>query len=204
MADSTIMVAGKPTIQYLKRQIESRMVRAESGRHFLPRSYLDLIFTIKDIEGAIDELKCPIDEKFGLAQEIHDQGCWIFAALIKNGEEDLITRFRKHEMLVSESPLAEDQAKRIMGEFGVAFAREHQWQFLPYMFRRNMRDCSRDISYDEMILPFIGDSEAIASGGFGDISSVEIFPSQQDFVLDKVSLCLILQPMVSRSRIETA
>ena len=176
----------KTTIKLLKRQIENHMVRSESCRYFLPRMYLSLIFTRNEINNAVSELGCPIDEKIGLAQEIYKCGIRIFATLIKNGEEDLITEFRKHDMLSIDSPLEETSAKRIMGEFGSSFAREYQWQFLPYNFRHNMRDYLRDISRSETILPFIGEPEVIASGGFGDITNVKIFSSQQEFMPDKV------------------
>ena len=58
---------------------------------------------------------------------------------------------------------------------------------MPYKFQRNMRDYSRDISHNEMILPFIGEPEFLASGGFGDITKVKIFPSQQELLPDQVS-----------------
>lgn len=49
-----------------------------------------------------------------------------------------------------------------------------------------MRQNHRDINVHERILPFVGESESIASGGFGDIFKVTIFDSQQEFVIDKV------------------
>ena len=180
------MAAEKASINFLKRQIESYMVRSESGRYFLPRQYIGLIFTLDKIEKAVGELDCPIDEKIGLSREIYERGARVFATLIKNGEENLITRFRKYEVLGHESPLDEVLARRIMGDFGVAFAREYQWQFLPYIFRRNMRDYHRDI-HEAMILPFIGEPDVIASGAFGDVSQMEISPFQQEFVPNSVS-----------------
>jgi hypothetical protein len=184
------MAVGKATTKFLKRLIESHMVCSESGRYFLPKSYLSLIFNLEEIEKAVDEVGCPIDEKIGLAQEIYNHGARIFATLIKNGEEDLITEFRKHEVLNTDSPLDENLAKRIAGEFGVSFGREYQWQFLPYNFRQNMRDSCKNISHNGMIHPFVGEPEVVASGGFGEITKVKIFPSQQEFVPNKVSLIL--------------
>lgn len=181
------MMAGKRTIKSLKRRIEGCMEKSESGRYFLPKLHLSHIFTLDEIEEAVDELSCPIEEKIGLAQEIYHQGARVFAILIKNGEEDLITQFRKHCMLKIESPLDVTLAGQVAGDFGSAFAQEYQWQFLPYEFGRNMRDHCRTITYDKMILPFVGDTEVIASGGFGDITRVKIHPSQHEFTLDKVS-----------------
>lgn len=51
-----------------------------------------------------------------------------------------------------------------------------------------MRDYHRYINEAERILPFVGEPLLIASGGFGNISKVTIFASQQDLVLDKVNL----------------
>lgn len=55
-----------------------------------------------------------------------------------------------------------------------------------------MRQNWRDINVRERILPFVGESESIAGGGFGDIFKVTIFDSQQEFVLDKVNSRLSL------------
>ena len=162
------------------------MVRSESLQFFLPDMYLDVIFTLDDIVKAVDELGCPFIEKTGLAQTIHEKGTRVFAILIKNGEEDLITEFRKHEALDAQLPLGETLAERIAGDFGISFARDHQRQFLPYRFLRDMRDYHRHINNSERILPFVGEPENVARGGFGDISKVAIFHSQQEFVLDKV------------------
>ena len=180
------MAAKKETIKLLKRQIESKMVQSESLHLFLPEMYLSAIFTLDDIRQAVNELECPIIEKTGLAQTIYEKGTRMFAILIKNGEEDLITEFRKHEVMDAQLPLSEVLAKRIAGDFGVSLAQNLQRQFLPYKFPQDMRDYHRHINESERILPFIGKLEAIANGGFGDIFKITIFQSQQEFVLDKV------------------
>lgn len=180
------MAARKETIRLLKRQIESNMIESECRHSFFPELCLSVVFTLDNIEKAVDELDCPVVEKVGLAQAIHKGGIRVFAILIKNGEEDLITKFRKHEVLDSQLPLGMAKAEQIAGGFGVSFAQHYQRQFLPYKFPRDMRQNYRDINVHERILPFVGESESIASGGFGDIFKVTIFDSQQDFVLDKV------------------
>ena len=181
------MAARKETLRFLKRQIEGKMVRSESLQSFFPEMYLNVMFTLDDIRKAVDELGCPIVEKIGLAQTIHEKGTRVFAILIKNGEEDLITEFRKHEVLDTQLPLGEALAKRIAGDFGISFARDYQRQFLPYRFPRDMRDYHRHIKNSERILPFVGEPENVAKGGFGDIFKVAIFHSQQEFVPDKVT-----------------
>lgn len=180
------MANRKQTIKLLKRQIESNMVQSESLQYFFPENYLTVIFTLENLIKAIEELDCPVIETIGLAQTICEKGVRVFAILVKNGEEDLITEFRKHEVLDAQLPLDETRAKKIAGEFGIYFARHYQRQFLPYIFSRDMRDNYRTIDASERILPFVGQSDIVASGGFGDISRVEIFHSQQKFSIDKV------------------
>lgn len=104
--------------------------------------------------------------------------------LFKNGEEDLITEFRKNEVLDAQLPLSGAVAKQIAGDFGIYFTRDYQRQFLPYKYLRDMRDYYRCINNSERILPFVSEPEFIAEGGFGDIFKVMIFNSQQEFVLN--------------------
>ena len=170
----------------MKRQIESKMVQSESLHPFFPELYLSIIFTLDDIRQAVDELLCPIIEKTGLAQTIYEKGTRTFAILIKNGEEDLITEFRKHEVLDAQLPLSVALAQQIAGDFGISFAQDLQRQFLPYKFLQDMRDYHRHINESDKVLPFVGKPEVIARGGFGDIFRVSIFQSQQEFVIDKV------------------
>lgn len=87
----------------------------------------------------------------------------------------MITKFRKYEVLDSQLPLSEALSKRIAGDFGIPFARDHRQHFLPYTFLRDMRDYHRHSSDSERVLPFIGEPEFVVSGGFGDLSKVTIF-----------------------------
>ena len=184
------MAVEKETIQFLKRQIESKMVLSECGRYFLPDSYLNIVFNFKDIEKAVSELGCAVHDRLGLAKKIHEEGTRVFAILIKIGQEDSIVAFREHDLLDARLPLNEAVVTRISNQFGTAFAREQQWQFLPYKFRRHMRDYHRHISDTEWILPFVGENEVVGSGGFGDVCKVNISPSQQEFVVNEVRIFL--------------
>lgn len=188
------MTAEKETVRLLKRQIEGKMVQSEFRHSFFPDLYLEVIFTPNDVQKAVDELDCPVVDKVGLAQTIIRKGIRMFAILIKNGEEDLIAEFRKHEVLDAQLPLSESQAKQIAGDFGIPFARDYQRQFRPYRFPRDMSEHHRRINDSDTILPFVGEPGSVTSGGFGDISRMSIFPSQQEFVLDKV--CLRLLPFL--------
>ncbi|KAL2038546.1 hypothetical protein N7G274_008593 [Stereocaulon virgatum] len=181
------MTNEKGIIRSLKRQIESKMILSESGRYFLPASYLSLIFTLNEVEKAVAELDCAAHDRLGLAKKIYDEGIRTFAILVKNGEEDSIIAFREHDVLDARLPLDEALATRILNQLGTAFAREYQWQFLPYKFRRHMRDHHVHISDREWILPFIGEYEVVASGGFGDVFKMQVFPSQQEFFLSEGS-----------------
>ena len=143
------MAVNKGTILFLKRQIESKMVLSECGRYFLPESYLSIIFDLKDIEKAVSELSCAAHERLGLAKKIYEEGTRVFAILIKNGQEDSIIAFREHDVLDARLPFNEAIATRILNQSGTAFAREQQWQFLPYKFRRHMREYHRHISDSE-------------------------------------------------------
>lgn len=157
------------------------MILSESGHYFLPESNLKLIFTPENIEKAVEELDCAVLDRVGLAKKIHEKGTRVFAILIKNGLQDAIILFRNREILDSRLPFSEEIAKELTNDFGIALAREHQWQFLPYKFRRDMRDSCIEISDSGRILPFVGKSEIVADGGFGDVSRVNISPSQQEF-----------------------
>jgi hypothetical protein len=180
------MTAGKEIIRFLKRQIEGKMMQSENLQFFFPKVYLDIVFTPDDVSKAVNELQCSIFEKIDLAHTILEKGVRMFAILIKNGEEDLIAEFRKHELLDAQLPLSETQAKQVAGDFDISFAREYQRQFLPYKFPGDMRNFHRHINDKKRILPFVDEPKAVDSGGFDDIFRVTIFDSQQKLILDKV------------------
>lgn len=87
------MEVGKDTVKFLKRQIESKMVRSKNQHFFLPETYLDLIFQTDVIDKAVDELTCPFVEKIDLANTISQKGIRTFAILIKMGKKTLSRSF---------------------------------------------------------------------------------------------------------------
>ena len=187
------MATSKTHTKFLKRQIENFMIRSESENFFLPRSCLDQIFTIEAIQEAVKELRCPVTDKFGLPQDIFNHGIRLFAILVKNGEEEMIIEFRKHDSLDLEAPMDETRANQVAGKIGQLFAQRYQWEFLPYEFKQNMRDSRRVIGYDAMVLPFVGKPQRSASGAFGEVSVIKIHPSQQEFIKNKVRARIIPQ-----------
>lgn len=172
------MASERTNIRSLRTQMQNNMVCSESQRHFLPNISVATIFTLLAIEKAILELNCQPDERIGLAEKIHCKGRKTFAILIFICEEDYIVQFRNWNALDDRLPLNEDHAQRIAGSVGRWFAKEHQWQFLPETFPSKMCEHHLEI-VKEKILPFIGEPEQVATGGYGEIFKVKILPSQQ-------------------------
>ena len=179
------MPSTKDTVRSLKRQIESQMIRSESGRFFLPDFFLSTIFTLDNVNRAVGELECLPYERIGLVGKIHSEALRLFAILIRCGEEDTIITFQEHGVSDSSLPLSEERAIRIAGPFGRSFASDHQWQFLPFRFHKEMSNYPTYID-TRIILPFLEGSQDVAEGGFGDISRVGIFPLLQDFAPNTV------------------
>ena len=179
------MLTAKDTIRSLKRQIEGKMISSDSGRFFLPDFYLRTILTFEKIKDAVGELQCATYERIDLAKKIDIEAIRIFAILIKCGEQDSIISFREHDISDTSLPLSADLATQIMGQFGISFANEYQWQFLPFKFRKGMSDYPAHID-DRRILPFLS-SSVVSSGSFGDVSMVNVFPLLQEFVPVAVS-----------------
>ena len=182
------MLDNKPTIAYLKQQLENKLILSETGRYFLPTYCLSLIFSPQEITKAINELSCQAYERIGLSEKIHQEGLRVFAILIKNGKEESVVAFRRHGMLDARLPLSEDSARLVLGADGISFAREHQWQFLPYHFAADMRDYPLHIHEDAYILPFLAQPEFVGGGASGDVYKLKIPPSQQSLVPEQVIL----------------
>ncbi|KAG8527748.1 uncharacterized protein KY384_007902 [Bacidia gigantensis] len=175
------MSSKKDTIRFMKRQIESGMILSESGRYFLPDFALESIFTIQNIERAVNELHCDAHERIGLARKIFEEAVRTFAILVRCGEEYSIISFREHGVTDSSLPLSEECAVRITGEFGAIFASEYQWQFLPFVFRKEMSEFHTQIN-KRRILPYLDASQYISGGASGDVSRVQLFPLLQQFM----------------------
>ncbi len=172
-------MASRTIIEGLYSQIESHRVRSVSGKFFIQQSKVREIFT-PVIARAVDELICDAHERVGLAKKIKQEGTTTFAILVWMRRADSIVRFRNHECLDDKLPLHEERACEIAPEFGLSFAREYQWQFLPYFFKRDMCDYHREINEVGMIFPFVK-VEHIAEGGFGEVSKLMISTSLQEF-----------------------
>jgi hypothetical protein len=180
------MAPERVTIRSLRTQMRNSIVRSELGHHFLPDVCLATIFTLRAIEEAIPELECQPDERIGLAEKIYYEGKKTFAILVLMAEEDYIVRFRNYNTLDDRLPMNKHDAQRIAGELGVSFVNEYQWKVLSLAFPSKMWEHHWEID-EEKILPFIGEPEQVAIGGFGEITKVKILSSQQAFDLPGVS-----------------
>jgi len=190
-------VDGVPgNIDALKEQIQDGLVTSISQRRFLPIDKLHEILTFAAIESAVEELTCGPEDRIKLTETIYSKGRAVFAMLIHNDWQNLITKFRKHGALDDKLPLSENKAIEIAGRLiGRRLANDVQWGFCPYMFPESMWNSDCDVER-EIILPFI-EAEQIDSGAFSTVEKICISPSQQHFV-DKGVECLqvdLLEPV---------
>jgi hypothetical protein len=173
-------MASRATIEGLYSQIGRGRVGSVSGKYFIQQSKVWEIFTPTKINLAVAELTCDAHERVGLAKKIQQEGTILFAVLVWMRREDSIVSFRNHECLDNKFPIDEARAQEIVPEFGLEFAREYQWQFLPYFFNKDMREYHRQIKDVGRIFPFVK-VEHIAEGGFGEVSKLTIPTSMQTF-----------------------
>lgn len=180
-------MASERAIQILYEEIARYRVKAVSGTYFIHKSKLRDILSASRIKDAVDELECGVSDRIGLATKIYSEGIITFAILIWMQRADAITVFRNHEFLDSRLPIHETHAREIAPEFGTSFATEYQWQFLPYVFRKDMCDHHREIRETNVIFPFLDSVEMIGEGSFGEVSKVQIPTSLQEFLPGTVS-----------------
>jgi hypothetical protein len=178
------------TILRLWKRIEGFRIQSTTNRHFLPRAKLLEIFTLDAIVDAVNELSITKEDRIGLVSKIFDQGTTLFAILVWMKRENEIVSFRQHGALDASLPMGLARACEIVPEFGQTLAREVQWEFLPYMFQKDMCDY-HVLMRSEEILPFV-EEEHFTSGGFGDIFKVKVVGSQQEFFSATVSIYLHL------------
>ena len=176
----------RATIDALYNRIEQDKVESVSGKYFIQESNLREIFTPAIIDRAVAELICDAPERLGLSKKIQQDGTIVFAILVSMGKADYIVSFRNHECLDRRLPISEELAKEVVPAFGVSFAREFQWQFLPYVFEQDMRDYHREVSEVGRIFPFVDPVEKIADGGFGEVTKSTIPTPLQYFFNSKV------------------
>ncbi|PCH07914.1 Hypothetical protein PENO1_009170 [Penicillium occitanis (nom. inval.)] len=165
-------------------QMDNNRVRSSSGHYFLPPGSLPLIFTDHAIAQAVDELQCEPDEKIGLAQHIGEKATVTFAILVWMKVEKLIVNFRNHGVVDASLPLDPDRARRISTPFGETFAREFQWQFIPYVFPKDMASHHKEFQ-SQIILPFVDEPKELAVGGFSYVTETNIHPAMQNFYAQK-------------------
>lgn len=193
-------MSDRKIIKALWTQIANNRERSISGQHFLPPNSLPTIFTESAISQAVVELRCEADEKVGLAQDISKTSTVIFAILVWMSKEDWIVAFRNHGVVDANLPLGVDRVHQISPELSDAFAREFQWQFIPYIFPSDMAT-RHQVFQAEKILPFVAERTRIV-GGFSQVTQVDIYPSMQNFYpepvrsdhegLPKPQLCAVL------------
>ena len=173
-------MATRTTLDRLYSLIENSRERSISGKYFIRPSKVSEIFEPARINSAVAELSCDAHERIGLANKIQREGILVFAILVWMRRGDHIVKFRNHDCLDVKLPISEARARVIVPEFGLSFAQEYQWQFLPYFFRHDMSDHHCQIDDLGMILPFIEETDPI-DGGYGQISKVAIPTSLQEF-----------------------
>ena len=170
-------MTARETLKHIWAHIDMNRILSSSGHFFVTQASLKTILTESAISKAVAELDCEPDDRLGLASIILNRGLITFAILVWMHQEDAITAFRCHGALDSRLPLREAEAQRIVPQFGNAFSRDYQWQFLPHKLERNEY---REIE-PSRILPFILEVDAPLIGGFGTVTKQIIHPDLQDF-----------------------
>lgn len=182
----SVAMPSRATIDALYNRIEQEKVKSVSGKYFIQESKLREFFTAAIIDRAVAELICDAPERLSLSKKIQQDGTIVFAILVSMGKADYIVCFRNHECLDRRLPISEELAKEVVPAFGVSFAREFQWQFLPYVFEQDMHDYHREVSEVGRIFPFVDLVEKIADGGFGEVTKSTIPTPLQHFFNSKV------------------
>lgn len=170
------------TISSLWKAIDGKRQKSTMGGYFITNADQKAIFTRPAIESLVDELEFLPEQRFGLVKTLYESGITILAILVWMKETKSIIDFRKHSELDSRLPLDEKRAIRIAPTFGSSLAREVQWQFIPYFFKKDM--CETHILIEEAnILPFVKE-EHLGEGAFGAVYKMTLPSSQHEFQLD--------------------
>lgn len=190
-------MAAKPTIERLYGQIERAKERSISGKYFIRPTRVRDILTPAAIELAVAEVNCDPHDRIGLGKKIELEGIFVFATLICMRRVDHIVAFRNHDCL--KLPVSEAKAELIAHEFGLSFAREYQWQFVPYYFKRDMNDHHYEIDELGMILPFVEEVDRV-DGGHGAVSKVTVPTSLQEFFSSTHDTVTIIRKRIKRRK----
>ncbi|KAJ8121558.1 hypothetical protein ONZ43_g2018 [Nemania bipapillata] len=168
----------------LQNQIRKGKATSTSQRQFLPINKLDEILTRNTIDGAVKELACDPQDHIKLVDTIYNEGKKVFAMLIYNDCQDLITKFRKLGFLDSQLPLREVDVEKIEDTVRIhRLVEDAQWVFCPYIFPERMWECHRELN-EKVILPIIN-AEQIGAGAYGDVEKISIPSCQQNIIVTK-------------------
>jgi hypothetical protein len=179
-----IMAHGS-SLEYLYSQIEHARVRSTSNRYFIQPSKVREIFNPQLIGSALAEIDCQDYDRIRLLEQIQHDGIITFAILVWMRRADFIVKFRNSDHLDSKLPIDERRAEDIASEVGLSFAREYQWEFLPYVFRKDMSDNHRKIYDLCLIFPFVDEND-LGEGGYGQISRLTLPSNMQEFFTNVV------------------
>jgi hypothetical protein len=168
---------GLGRLDILKDKIEDSLILSTTQHQFLPTEKLNEIFTLAEIKGAVQELKCSPADRIKLADTIYDEGKRVFAMLIYHDCPDLIIEFRKHDFLDRQLPLRDDMT--FVGRYSRRLAQD-KWHFCPYVFPGGMHESHRELP-DRMIVPIIN-TEPIGEGTFGNVERITVAPLHHNFI----------------------
>jgi len=172
-------------IRTLQKQTLEGMTISISQRPFLPTNKLDEIFTRNAIDDAVKELACDPQDRIKLVDTIYNEGKRVFAMLVYDDCQNLITKFRKFGFLDSQLPLSEVDITKIADTVPVRrLARDTQWHFCPYIFPERMWQYHRELN-KEIILPIIN-AVQIGTGAYGDVEKIGLPSCQQNIIATKV------------------
>ncbi|EUC47623.1 hypothetical protein COCMIDRAFT_3418 [Bipolaris oryzae ATCC 44560] len=190
-------------LETLYQEIEKNRSRSVSGTYFICAEKIRSIFSLDKVELAIQELDCDPHERIGLANKIHQEGIVVFAILVWMRRSGNIVKFREHDCLDTQLPIPETRAQQIVPEFGLSFAREIQWQFLPYVFKKDMCDYHRYIHEANVIFPFVGEAEKIGQGGFGEVTRIQIPTNLQELFHSKEDTVSVIRKRIMHRKKQT-
>jgi hypothetical protein len=168
----------------LYARLEKARIKSESTKYFIPPDSVKEILTRPNIERCVAENIPIANERIGLSEKIEEDGVTVFAILLWMRRVSSIIRFRSHDCLDNRLPLDEGRAVEVVPGFGLTFAQEIQWQFLPYRFKKDMCNYHQTLQTCR-ILPFVQRND-VKEGHFGEVCRVQVVTGLQEFIESKV------------------
>ena len=166
-----------PITDSLRAKIAALRKESTDHRHFVSQKDLSVLLTKEAIATAIPECgivdyRCPSAVNYVL-----NEGKIIFGILVWRRWEHTLNSFIEHGIIDGQLPLAVEQAQQVTHMFGLAFATDAQWGFLPRQLTKDMSGYHCHFRKEE-ILPFtqMGD---LGAGSFGDVYKATVWPSCQ-------------------------